>query len=125
MQNFTYPNFSSENIYTRFEHFYSFGALQILHEKPLNREKNDFPKADLGILPKNRIQAAVKTLNDGEILWKLYVIFKGPFRIYKDYQIAPFAILSNSATKAIEFYLHDFLESIQYVWAHEDLFCST
>ena len=89
VQNFTYPNSSSQNVYTRFEHFYSFVALQILHRKPLNREKNDFSKADLGILPKNRIQAAVKILNDGEILWKLYVIFKGPFRIYKDYQIVP------------------------------------
>ena len=36
VQNFKYPNSSSQNIYTRFEHFYSFGALQILHRKPLN-----------------------------------------------------------------------------------------
>ena len=49
VQNFTYPNSSSQNVYTRFEHFYSFVALQILHRKPLNREKNDFSKADLGI----------------------------------------------------------------------------
>ena len=68
VQNFTYPNSSSQNVYTRFEHFYSFVALQILHRKPLNREKNDFSKADLGILSKNRIQAAVKILNEGEIL---------------------------------------------------------
>ena len=89
VQNFTYPNSSSQNVYSRFEHFNSFGALQISHRKPLNREKNDFSKADLGISPKNRIQAAVKILNDGEILLKLYVIFKGPFKIYKDYQIVP------------------------------------
>ena len=68
VQNFTYPNSSSQNVYTRFEHFYSFGALQILHGKPLNREKNDFSKADLWISPINRIKAAVKILNDGEIL---------------------------------------------------------
>ena len=68
LQNFTYPNSSNQNVYTRFEHFYSFGALQILHEKPLNREKNDFLKADLGISPKNRIQVAVKILSDDEIL---------------------------------------------------------
>ena len=80
MQNFTDLNSSSQNVYTHFEHFYSFGALQILHGKPFNREKNDFSKADLGISPKNRIQAAVKILNDGEILWKLYVIFKGAFQ---------------------------------------------
>ena len=86
VQNFTYPNSSSQNVYTRFEHFYSFGALQILHGKP---RKNDFLKADLGISPKNRIQAALKFLNNGEILWKLYVIFKRPYRIYKDYQIVP------------------------------------
>jgi len=27
LQNFTYPNSSNQNVYTRFEHFYSFGAL--------------------------------------------------------------------------------------------------
>jgi hypothetical protein len=60
VQNFTYLNSSSQNVYTRFEHFYSFGALQILHGRPLNREKNDFSKADFGISSKNRLQAAVK-----------------------------------------------------------------
>ena len=39
VQNFTYPKSSSQNVYTNFEHFYSFGAKQILHGKPLNREK--------------------------------------------------------------------------------------
>ena len=68
VQNFTYPNSSSQNVNTRFEHFYSFGALQILHGKPLNIEKNDFSEADLGISPKNRIQAAVKIFNDCKIL---------------------------------------------------------
>ena len=89
VQNFTYPNSSSQNVYTRFEHIYSLGALQILHGKPLNREKNDFSKVDLGISPKNRIQAAVKIQNDGKIFWKHYVMLKGPFRIYKGYQIEP------------------------------------
>ena len=48
-----------------------------------------------------------------------------PLRIYKDYQTVPKPILSVSATNAIEFYLYDFLESIPYVWAHEDLFFRT
>ena len=42
VQNFTYPNSSSQNVYTRFEHFNSFVALQILHRKSLNRKKMIF-----------------------------------------------------------------------------------
>ena len=61
-RNFTYPNSSGQNVYTGFEHFYSFGALQILNGKALKREKNNFSKADMGISPENRIQAAVKIL---------------------------------------------------------------
>ena len=34
---------------------------------------------------------------------------RGPFRIYNNYLIVPYAILPNSATKAIEFYVQDFL----------------
>ena len=49
-------------------------------------------------------------------------MFNGPFEIYEDYQIVPKPILSESATKAIEFYVQIFSESIPYVWAHEDLF---
>ena len=89
VQNFTNPNSSKKNVYTRFKDFYSFCTLQILHRKPLGREKNDFSYADKGISPKDRIQAAVKILSDGEILWKLDVMLKGPFRIYKDYKIIP------------------------------------
>ena len=74
------------------------------------------------ISPKNRIQAAVKIKNDGKTPWNLYVMFNGPFEIYEDYQIVPKPILSESATKAIEFYVQNFSESIPYVWAHEDLF---
>ena len=48
-------------------------------------------------------------------------MFNGPFEIYEDYQIVPKPILSESATKAIEFYVQIFSESISYVLAHEDL----
>ena len=60
VQNLPYPNSSSQDVYTYFRDFYNFCSLQILHGKPLSREKNDFSKADLEISPKNRIQAAVK-----------------------------------------------------------------
>ena len=80
--NFTYLNSSRENFHTRFQDFYSFCTFQTLHGKSLGREKNDFSLADSGISPKNRIQAAVKILNDGEIVWKLYVMLKGPLKIY-------------------------------------------
>ena len=52
-------------------------------------------------------------------------MLKGPLKIYKDYQIVPEPINSDSATNAIEFYLYDFLESIPYIWAHEDFFFTT
>ena len=52
-------------------------------------------------------------------------MFNGPFEIYEDYQIVPKPILSESVTKAIEFYVHNFSESILHVWAHEDLFFMT
>ena len=52
-------------------------------------------------------------------------MFNGPFEIYEDYQIVPKPILSESATKAIEFYVQNFSESIPYVWAHEDVFFMT
>ena len=77
------------------------------------------------ISPKNRIQAAVKIKNDGKTPWNLYVMFNGPFEIYEDYQFVPKPILSESATKAIEFYVQNFSESIPYVWVHEDLFFTT
>ena len=52
-------------------------------------------------------------------------MFNGPFEIYEDYQIVPKPILSESVTKAIEFYVLNFSESILHVWAHEDLFFTT
>ena len=52
-------------------------------------------------------------------------MFNGPFKIYEDYKIVPKPILSESATKAIEFYVQNFAESIPYVLAHEDLFFTT
>ena len=52
-------------------------------------------------------------------------MFNGPFEIYEDYQIVPKPILSESVTKAIEFYVQNFSESISYVWAHEDLYSTT
>ena len=52
-------------------------------------------------------------------------MFNGPFEIYEDYQIVPKPILSESATKAIEFYVQNFSESIPYVLAHEDLIFTT
>ena len=52
-------------------------------------------------------------------------MFNGPFEIYEDYQIVPKPILSESATKAIEFNVQNFSESIPDVWAHEDLFFTT
>ena len=89
VQNFTYLNSLSRNVYTRFQDFYSFCTLQILHGKPLGREKSDVSWADSEISPKNPLQATVKIKNDGEILWKLNVMLKGPFRIYKNYEIVP------------------------------------
>ena len=61
-------NLRVKNVYTRFQDFYSFCTLQILHGLPLGRENNDLSQADLGILSKNRIQADVKIKNQGEIL---------------------------------------------------------
>ena len=52
-------------------------------------------------------------------------MFNGPFEINENYQIVRKPILSESATKAIEFYVENFSESIPYVWAHEDLFFTT
>ena len=52
-------------------------------------------------------------------------MFNGPFEIYEDYQIVPKPVLSESATKAIEFYVQNFSESISYVWAHEHPFFTT
>ena len=52
-------------------------------------------------------------------------MFNGPFAIYNNPQIVPDPILSDSSTKAIEFYVQNFPESIPYVWAHEDLFFPT
>ena len=49
-------------------------------------------------------------------------MFNGPIEIYEDYQIVPEPRLLDSATNAIEFYVQDFSERIQYVLAHEDLF---
>ena len=60
------------------------------------------------------------TVKPSETL-KIKVMFNGPLRIYKDYQIIPEPILSGSATSAIEFYFN-FSESIPYVWAQEDIF---
>ena len=59
------PTQTLRNVYTRFQNFYSFCTLQILHGIPLGREKKDFSKDDLGISPKTRIQAAVKNLKWG------------------------------------------------------------
>ena len=70
------------------------------------------------VLPKNRIQAALKIKNDGKTPWNLYVMFNEPFEIYEDNQIVPKPVLSESATKAIEFFVQNFSESITYVWAH-------
>ena len=39
LQNFTYPNSSSQNVHSRFEDFYNVFTFQILHGKPLGREK--------------------------------------------------------------------------------------
>ena len=78
---------SSQNVYTRFRDFKSFCTLKFLHQELFSREKNDFSRPDLGIAPKDRIQAAVKIKYDGEILWKLYEMLKGAVRIYNDYQI--------------------------------------
>ena len=91
----------------------------------MNQEKNNFTLAALWISPKNRIQAAVKIKNDCKTRWKLYVVFNGPFEIYEDYPIVHKPILSESATKAIEFYVQKFSKSIPYVWAHEDPFFTT
>ena len=52
-------------------------------------------------------------------------MLNGPFEIYEDYQIVPKSIHSESVTKAIEFYVQNFSESILHVWAHEDLFFTT
>ena len=49
-------------------------------------------------------------------------MFNGPLKIYGDYKIVTKPILSNSAMNAIEFYVQDFSERIQYVWAHKNLF---
>ena len=49
-------------------------------------------------------------------------MMKAPVRIYKEYQIVPSAILSDSARNAIEFYFKDFPESIPYVCALECTF---
>ena len=91
----------------------------------LDREKNYFSLAVLWISPKNRIQAAVKIKNDGKTPWKLYVMFNRAFEIYEDYQIVPKSIHSESVTKAIEFYVQNFSESILHVWTHKDLFSTT
>ena len=53
------PVFKTFTVYVYFADF---------ARKPLRREKQDLSKADLGILPKNRLQAAVKMKKDGEIL---------------------------------------------------------
>ena len=83
--------------------------------------KNYFSLAVLWISPNNRIEAAVKIKNDGKTPWNLYVMFNGPFEIYEDYQIVPKPILSKSVTKAIEFYVQNFSESILHVRTYDDL----
>ena len=52
-------------------------------------------------------------------------MLKGPFRIYKEYQIVYKSILSDLATNAIKFYHYDSLKCIPYIWAHKYLFCRT
>ena len=49
----------------------------------------------------------------------------GPFEIHEHHQLVPEPILPDSATNAIEFYVQDFFEGIQYVWPHKGLCCTT
>ena len=49
-------------------------------------------------------------------------MFNGSLKIYKDYQIVPETILSESATNAIWFYFKDFSENLPDFWAHDEIF---
>ena len=50
-------------------------------------EKKWFLKGRFGNFPRNPIQAVVKIKNDCDILWKLFVMLKGPVRIYNAIKI--------------------------------------
>ena len=43
-------------------------------------------------------------------------------KIYKEYQIVPLSILSDSVANAIEFFNYNFSKSIPYTWAHNEMF---
>ena len=49
-------------------------------------------------------------------------MLSGPLEIYQDYQIVPLSILSDSVADAIQFFSCNFLKSIPYAWAHNEVF---
>ena len=64
-----------------FKTFPAFDIFRFFAETCSAEKKNDFLLADLEFSPKNQIQSAVKVLNDGETLWKLYGMLKRSLRI--------------------------------------------
>ena len=68
VQNFTHPISSSKKCSYPFSRLLQLLYFSDFERKTVGPRKNDFSLADLGILPENRTQAAVKILNDVEIL---------------------------------------------------------